>query len=71
MWGSGFGINWCTSFLEMSGNIDIIEEYGFKAHSAGKFQEWRDVSSSIMEENPKFDTGEAAIKAYNKVMGSV
>ena len=67
----GCSVNWYTSFMEMSGNIDIIEEYGFKAYSAGKFEEWRKVSSSIMEANPKFDTGEAAIKAYNKVMGSV
>jgi|TARA_R110002074_G_C12053326_1_gene620046 hypothetical protein len=56
--------------MEMT-NADLIEEYGFKAHSAGKFKEWREVSSSMMEANPKMDPSNAAMDAYNKVMGSI
>jgi len=51
-------------------NSDIMEEYGFKAHSAGKFDEWRAISSSIMEANPKTEPATAAMEAYNKVVGS-
>lgn len=51
-------------------NSDIIEEYGFKAHSAGKFDEWRAISSSIMEANPRMEMSDAARQAYNKVVGS-
>ena len=52
-------------------NSDLVEEYGFKAANAGKFHEWRDMSASIKENNPKMHQGDLAIKAYNMVVGSV
>ena len=51
-------------------NADLVEEYGFKAYYAGKFDEYRAISSSLMEENPKMEPSNAAMEAYNKVMGS-
>ena len=52
-------------------NSDIMEEYGFKADYAGKFDEYRAISSSLIEKNPNMEPSDAAMQAYNKVMGSV
>jgi hypothetical protein len=48
----------------------VIEYYGFKADDAGKFSEWQQISSSLVEQFPKSNKGELAEKAYKMVVGS-
>lgn len=54
----------------MGSNESLVEYYGHKAADAGKFQEWREISSSLRSENPKLERSDAAAKAYHQVMGS-
>ncbi len=49
---------------------NVIEYYGFKAYDAGKFNEWQQISSSLVEQFPKSSKGELAEKAYKMVVGS-
>lgn len=57
--------------LHMDFNGHIFEEYGYKAHKKGFFDEWRTLSASLkeQEEIPLCDAG---IKAYRqlKLQGS-
>jgi hypothetical protein len=54
----------------MEHNYKLYEEYGYKSHSLGLFEEWRQKTSSIIENNPKMNRGEAAQIAYNTLVGS-
>ena len=54
----------------MASNEKLYEEYGFKAAKKGVFQEWREKTSSLIEENPKMDISDAAQQAYKQVVGS-
>lgn len=54
----------------MSSNESLYEEYGFKAHKQGKFIEWQQKTSSLLEQDPKLKRIEAAEEAYYKVVGS-
>lgn len=51
-------------------NAELVEYYGFKAADAGKFVEWRNMSSSLREQQPKADMGDLAARAYKMVVGS-
>lgn len=54
----------------MATSAKLFEEYGFKAADKGMFQEWRKKTSSLIEQNPKMDAGDAAQQAYKQVVGS-
>lgn len=54
----------------MASNEKLYEEYGFKAASKGKFYEWQQKTSSLLEEDPKLNRVEAAEKAYYQLVGS-
>jgi len=54
----------------MATSAKLYEEYGFKAADKGIFQEWRVKTSSIIEQNPKMDAGDAAQEAYKQLVGS-
>ena len=51
-------------------NEKLVEYYGFKAHDVGKFMEWRNVSASLQESNPKAQKSDIAEMAYKMVVGS-
>lgn len=50
--------------------IEVFEYYGFKAADKGLFKEWQQATSSLRQENKDLGMEEAAIKAYNQVVGS-
>lgn len=54
----------------MATSAKLYEEYGFKAADRGVFQEWSKKTSSLMEQNPKMDAGDAAQEAYKQLVGS-
>jgi hypothetical protein len=54
----------------MASNEKLYEEYGFKAAEKGVFIEWREKTSSILEQDPKMPRIEAAEKAYFELVGS-
>lgn len=54
----------------MATSAKLFEEYGFKAARKGVFQEWREKTSSLIEQNPKMDVRDAAQQAYKQVVGS-
>lgn len=47
-------------------NAKIYENYGYKAHNKGFFDEWRALSSSLREEKD-IPLCDASILAYNKL----
>lgn len=52
-------------------NANVVEEFGYKAHNKGFFNEWQLLTASLKEsDNLPYD--EAAEKAYNqlKLQGS-
>jgi|SaaInl47_10m_RNA_FD_contig_31_1593331_length_447_multi_3_in_0_out_0_1 hypothetical protein len=54
----------------MEHDYKLYEEYGYKSHNLGLFEEWRNITSSIISNNPKMNRGEAAQMAYNTLVGS-
>tara|TARA_Y100000389_G_scaffold64387_1_gene60438 strand:+ start:685 stop:861 length:177 start_codon:yes stop_codon:yes gene_type:complete len=54
----------------MEHDYKLYEESGQGAHSLGKFEEWQQITASIIESNPLIDKGEAAEKAYLQLVGS-
>lgn len=54
----------------MSTNEKIYEEFGFKAAEAGRFDEWREKTSSILDQEPGLRMVDAAELAYFQVIGS-
>lgn len=54
----------------MEHNYKLYEEYGYKSHSLGLFEEWRQKTSSIIENNPKINKGDAAEIAFFQLVGS-
>lgn len=54
----------------MEHDYKLYEEIGYEAHNLGKFSEWRQATSSIIENNPNMDKGKAAHLAYLQVVGS-
>ena len=54
----------------MASNEKLYEEYGFKADAQGFFPQWRILTSSILDNNPKIKPLEAAEKAYFELVGS-
>tara|TARA_R110000772_G_scaffold123162_1_gene229389 strand:+ start:153 stop:332 length:180 start_codon:yes stop_codon:yes gene_type:complete len=54
----------------MEHDYKLYEEAGQEAHSLGKFQEWQQITSSIIESNPSIDKGKAAEQAYLQLVGS-
>jgi|TARA_R110002167_G_scaffold341037_1_gene549196 hypothetical protein len=54
----------------MEHDYKLYEEYGYKSHSLGLFDEWRNITSSIISNNPKIDKGEAAEQAFSQLVGS-
>lgn len=54
----------------MASNEKLYEEYGFKAASKGKFVEWQQKTSSLLEGDPKLKRVEAAERAYYQLVGS-
>ena len=54
----------------MATDEKLYEEFGFKAAEKGVFIEWREKTSSILEQDPKMPRIEAAEKAYYQVIGS-
>jgi len=52
-------------------NAELVEYYGHKAADAGKFIEWRNMSSSLREQQPKADRAILAERAYKMVVGSI
>lgn len=51
-------------------NAKLVEYYGHKAADVGKFEEWRNMSSSLREQQPKADMATLAEQAYKMVVGS-
>jgi len=51
-------------------NEELYEYYGWKAASAGVFKEWRQRTSSLMEQNPELNRWDAGQQAYNQLIGS-
>lgn len=47
-----------------------LEYYGFKAAGLGKFEQWQEFTSSLIEQYPKSPRGELAERAYEMVVGS-
>ena len=64
-----FSVNLCSIILEMT-NEKLVEYYGFKAADAGKFVEWRAMSSSLREQMPNTEKATLAELAYKMVVGS-
>jgi len=54
----------------MEHDYKLYEESGQEAHSLGKFEEWQQITASIIESNPSINKGEAAEKAYLQLVGS-
>tara|TARA_R110000803_G_scaffold188036_1_gene250403 strand:+ start:594 stop:773 length:180 start_codon:yes stop_codon:yes gene_type:complete len=54
----------------MSSNSKLFEEYGYKSHDLGMFNEWREITSSILSKNPKMDQYMAGEIAYYQLIGS-
>lgn len=54
----------------MEHSYKLYEEYGYKSHSIGKFNEWMEITSSLIEKNPKINRDDAAEMAYLKLVGS-
>jgi hypothetical protein len=54
----------------MPSNSELLEEYGYKSHDLGLFEEWRVETSSILSKNPKIPPYEAAEMAYYQLVGS-
>lgn len=54
----------------MEHDYKLYEEYGYKSHSLGLFDEWRNMTSSIISNNPKINKGEAAEQAFSQLVGS-
>lgn len=54
----------------MASNEKLYEYYGFKAAEKGVFTEWREKTSSLLEQDPKQNRADVAEKAYYQVVGS-
>jgi|TARA_R110000796_G_scaffold104296_1_gene214106 hypothetical protein len=54
----------------MEHDFKLYEEYGYKSHSLGLFEEWRNITSSIISNNPKINKGDAAEMAFFQLIGS-
>lgn len=54
----------------MATSEKIYEEFGYKAAAAGVFNEWREKTSSILDQEPGLRMVDAAEQAYFQVIGS-
>ena len=54
----------------MEHDYKLYEQSGYQANNLGKFEEWRQITSSIIETNPDMDKGKAAYLAYLQIVGS-
>ena len=52
-------------------NSELFEEYGYKSHNLGMFNEWRGITSSLLLQNPKMDQYTAGEMAYYQLVGSI
>ena len=49
-------------------NEYLYERYGFKANNRGFFNEWRDITSNIINENDKLNRGDVAYSVYKELI---